>query len=58
MSLRSCISLLAFMSFFSTANPAFSAYESEIAQDMVHVLDYLAVDYPAVVKDGRIVDSA
>ena len=50
------LSLAAFVGFLSLANPAMAADEALAAQNMVHILDYLSVDYPAVVDNGRVVN--
>lgn len=51
--LRSLVAALAFATSFAAA-----ATPAEQAQTVVHLLDYVAVDYPEFVQDGKVVDEA
>ena len=42
----------------SGSGPLASAAQAESGPTIVHLLDYVAVDYPATVREGRVVDEA
>jgi high-affinity iron transporter len=42
----------------AVVSPAVAAPVGSAAQTILHVLDYVAVDYPEAVKDGRVADEA
>jgi len=54
--IRTLLSLATFVGFLSLANSATAAHEAQPAQNMVHILDYIAVDYPSVVENSRVID--
>jgi high-affinity iron transporter len=54
---RILLPLTVFVSFLSPAHPAAAAHETQPAQNMVHILDYISVDYPSVVENGRVIDA-
>jgi high-affinity iron transporter len=39
------------------ARPALAAPDDEKAQTVIHMLDYVSVDYPEFVKDGKVLDA-
>lgn len=53
--------LLAFVTFHAFANapaPSGPAADEQKAQTVIHLLDYVGVDYPEFVKDGKVLDEA
>ncbi len=54
---RAVIALVA-MLLLAGAAPARAAPDGARAQTILHMLDYVAVDYPEAVKDGRVADEA
>jgi high-affinity iron transporter len=55
---RVLIALAAAVVLLATGGPAGAAPEASRAQTILHMLDYVAVDYPEAVKDGAVADAA
>lgn len=56
--LRLAVAWLLFVSACGLASPAAAATPQEQAQTVIHMLDYVSVDYPEFVKDGKVLDEA
>ena len=53
------VRLLAALAFLCAASPwALAQGTDEKAQSVIHMLDYVSVDYPGAVKDGKVADDA
>ena len=56
---RAFLSLLVLFLFTAAAVPAHAApTDAEKAQTVIHMLDYVGVDYPEFVQDGKVLDEA
>jgi high-affinity iron transporter len=53
-----CLLCAGFGAIAQTAAPPIAAPAAEQAQTVVHMLDYVSVDYPEFVKDGEVLDQA
>ena len=58
LSLRMVMSFLLLVAAFLNALPAAAAGSDDKAQTIVHLLDYVSVDYPETVRDGAVQDAA